>query len=196
MKLLLVFLAVIAVTFAWRNYALQQHLWPMPLPSEPHHHLPKFDFNTRAMVQSVPSGNDVFKTGQTYFLGDDNKKLLCVKCGSKCIIEASNIPNNIVSCCFIAINIGNGIVAFKSCSERKFITVDGDYIRPTAELINEAAQFTVEVSSPGTWNGTQYVHLKTLSDEKYWGVTDDNKNVEVINATMGPKTNMSVMEVR
>ena len=191
MKLLLVFLAVIAVTFAWRNYAKQQHLWPMP---EPQHHPPKFDFNMEATVQSVHLDKNTFKGGQTYIFLGGNNKFLCVKpcLGENCyIIKASDdLPDG--ACCFIASNIGNEIVAFKSCSTEKYITVDGNYIRPTANVINQAALFTVEVSSPGKWTGTQYVHLKT-SDGKYWGVNNDHifmvTNANVLN------TNMTVMEV-
>ena len=189
MKSLLVFIAVIAVTLAWRNYAQYEHFWPMPLPSEPHHHPPKFDFNMEATVQL---GKNIFKSGQKYFILGGNDKFLCCL-GKKCSVKASgNLPKK--SCCFIASNIGNGIVAFKSCREEKYMQLVKDRIRPTSDVINQTAQFTVVVSSPGKWTGAQYVYLKACND-MYWGVNKTESIVNVTYATTVSATKMTVMEV-
>ena len=183
MKSLLVFTAIIAVTFSWRNYAYEGRSWPMPLPSEPRHLLQNFHLNKAAMVQSKSLSNDIFKAGDTYFLFT-NESILCVreckKISDKMCIKRSAAPPA-KSCCFIASTFGNGIVALKSCSERKYITMNESNVTLTSNVIDEAAKFTVEVSSPGRWNGTQYVYLKT-SDKKYWSMTEYN-SISVSNDT-------------
>jgi hypothetical protein len=44
-------------------------------------------------------------------------------------------------------------------------------IRPTSEVIDDSAQFEVEVSGPGPWKGTHYVYLKAANGN-YCGLID------------------------
>ena len=99
MKSMLVFLAIISATFAWRNYV---HWLPNSLLSKVPWYITKNpDFNMEATIQCSCSKQDVFKSGRVYFIIGKNDKFLCAE--ENQIKAIGDKPGN--KCSFIATSI-------------------------------------------------------------------------------------------
>ena len=77
-------------------------------------------------------------------------------------------------CRFAVSVLNNGKVAFRDfAGEGLYLQLNPSFgvngIRPTSAVIDDSAQFEVEVSSPGPWKGAHYVHLRA-ENGKYCGI--------------------------
>ena len=191
MKSILVFLAIISATFAWRSYAQEKRWLPKSFLSILPWDITKYyDFNMEANVQWDSSKQDVFKAGQTYFILGKNKKFLCAS-GNTIKASGKKPADN---CRFIASVIENGKVSLQQRDAMgNYVCLQGDTIMSNAPAITVSAQFIVEVSSIGRWTGTHYVYLKA-ENGKYWG-QDSNDKIEATSCTKETVNRMIVMEV-
>jgi hypothetical protein len=191
MKSILVLLAIISATFAWRNYAQEERWLPKAfLPKLPWDITKNLDFNMEATVQCDYSKQDVFKAGRIYLISAKNKHFLCDS-DNNTIIASALKPAN--SCRFIASIIENGKVSL----QQQYAMGNYLYLRNTTIMSNAAdigvlAQFIVEVSSIGPWIGAHYVYLKA-DNGKYWGLNDIE--IEATSSTKETINRMIVMEV-
>jgi hypothetical protein len=92
-----------------------------------------------------------------------------------CFIQSINTQQD-ESCRFAVSVLDNGKVAFGDfAGERRYLQLNNSFgvnsIRPTSEVIDDSAQFEVEVSGPGPWKGTHYVYLKAANGN-YCGLID------------------------
>ena len=122
-----------------------------------------------------PKTQDVFKVGKTYLILGSNNKFLSI-IGRSGIpgdynhdyIEASKDQQD-VFCRFAASPLYNGKIALASIRRKTYIQLRGECIQILPGDLNTAAQFEVEVGSPGPWPGARYVYLKAANG-KYWGI--------------------------
>ena len=79
-------------------------------------------------------------------------------------------------CRFAVSVLNNGKFAFRDfAGEGLYLQLNpgggANSIRPTSEVIDDSAQFEVEVSSPGPWKGAHYVHLRA-ENGNYCGIVN------------------------
>ena len=189
MKSMLVFLAIISATFAWRNYV---HWLPNSLLSKVPWYITKnLDFNMEATIQCSCSKQDVFKSGQVYFIIGKNDKFLCANRQNQ-IIATGDKPGN--RCSFNASVMENGNVTLQRQNALgNFLYLHENSIMSNGRNISALAQFVVEVCNVGPWIGAHYVYLKAANGY-YWSPDTKSK----IQATPNPKETtkrMIVMEV-
>ena len=81
-------------------------------------------------------------------------------------------------CRFAVSVLYNGKIAFKGpglyLQLNPYLGVNS--IRPTSAVIDDSAQFEVEVSSLGPWKGARYVHLRAANG-KYSGIVKTFSNI-------------------
>ena len=187
MKSLLIFLAMVAATFAWpTNSADERHPAPNPLPFNVPQYLYE-DINTNIAAKKhhrhpdhSHQGQNVFKAGRIYLILGNNNLFLTAgpRIGIELYIQSIQLQQD-ESCHFAVSILESGKVAFRSFGG------DGAYlqlnpgrtpgvnsIRPISNVINDSTQFEVEVSHPGPWDGAHYVHLKA-ENGKYWGIVQE-----------------------
>ena len=162
MKSLLIFFAVIAAAFAWWEEVSEQ------------------DYRssmTDANAQDHSHSEDVFQAGQSYLiLGNNNKFLSAINYGGRGgqnYIQAVKTQQD-GFCRFAASNLNNGKIALRGFNGKgRYLQLnpgqDHNNIRPTTDVIDESAQFEVEVDPNGPWLGAHYVYLKAKNG-KYWGI--------------------------
>ena len=204
MKSLLVFLAVVAATFAWPNSADER--LPAPNPLLPQYLYENFDTNVAAKDKNrSPShpGRNVFKAGRIYLMLGNNNLFLTAshRLGVERFLQSIQ-PQQDENCHFAVSILESGKVAFRNIGG----DLDGYYlrldplgsensIRPTSTVIDDSAQFEVEVSHPGPWDGAHYVHLKA-ENGKYWGIVQDpvDNNIGAVYEDRVEATRLIVLE--
>ena len=183
MKSLVIFLAVVAATFAWPNLVDEQRPAPNSSPFRPPWYLNKnINSNKAAKEQHFHKhgGWDVFEAGQIYLiLGNNNLFLSAINYGGT---GGENYIQSIKSqqdgfCRFAVSILENGKVALRDFGGGgRYLQLNPgsgvNSIRPTSDVIDDSAQFEVEVGGPGPWKGAHYVYLKA-NNGKYWGIVNN-----------------------
>ena len=168
-----------AATFALLNSANEQNpspnLSPFNAPWYPNENIDTSD--TEAASQAKHHGENVFKAGRIYLiLGSNNLFLSAINYGG---VGGENFIQSIKSqqdgfCRFAVSILENGKVAFKGFGGGgRYLQLNPGFgansIRPTSDVIDNSAQFEVEVEDSGPWNGAHYVYLRA-ENGNYWGV--------------------------
>jgi hypothetical protein len=195
MKSLLIVLAVVAATFAWPS----SKEWNSPNRIQygaPWDINENVETNMEATEQARRPRHEVFQSGHVYLmLGNNNLFLSSINYGG---VGGENFIQSIKTqqdefCRYAVTVLDNGKVAFRDfAGEGLYLQLnpsgfrdfagEGLYlqlnpsggvnsIRPTSEVIDDSAQFEVEVSGPGPWKGTHYVYLKAANGN-YCGLID------------------------
>ena len=194
MKSLLIFVAVIAATFARPHLIQEERSWPRPSLSKVPWYPDKDGDPSVAATEHLHQ--NVFKAGQIYLiLGNNNQFLSSIDDGGEDYLQAVKTKLD-VFCRFAASEIENGTVALRGFEgEGKYLQFNEGNIRPTSEVIDKSAEFIVEVSSDGPWRGAHYVYLKA-ENGKYWGITDSPvpNNIAAIYDSREEATRMIVLD--
>ena len=133
--------------------------------------------NTEATEQARRPRQEVFQPGHIYLMLGNNNLFL-----SSTNQEGENYTQSIKSqqdkyCRYAVSVLDNGKVAFRDLAGEglylQLYTGGGliNGIVPNSKVIDDSAQFEVEVSGPGPWKGAQFVHLKAQNG-KYCGLID------------------------
>ena len=181
MKSLLILLAVVAATFARPNEEWAE--WNSPNPMQygaPWDINENIDTNitTEATEQARRPRQEVFQPGHIYLMLGNNNLFL----SSIYYIGGGNYTQSIKTqqdefCRYAVSVLDNGKVAFRDLAgEGVYLQLNSggsliNSITPTSKVIDDSAQFEVEVSGPGPWKGAHYVHLKAQNGN-YCGLTD------------------------
>ena len=175
MKSLLIFLAIVAATFSLPNSANERHPSPNLSPFNAPWYLNENIDTNKAASQAQPRRQDVFKAGRIYLmLGNNNLFLAALDhIGGESYIQ-SIIAQQDIFCRFAVSILERGKVAFRSLDGHGLylqLNPGGgvNSIRPTSAVIDDSAQFEVEVGGPGPWSGAHYVYLKA-ENGNYWGI--------------------------
>ena len=181
MKSLLIFLVIVAATLAWPNAADERHPSPNPLPFDAPWYLNENSDTNMAVKEQrrgsrSPSQN-VFKAGQIYLFLGNNNLFLCSLHRVGGDVYLQSIASQQESLCRFAVSIlESGKVAFSFPGDRHYLQLNPgggvNSIRPTSPVIDDSAQFEVEVAGPGPWDGAHYVYLKA-ENGKYWGIVQE-----------------------
>ena len=179
MKSLLILLAVVTATFAWPS---EERNSPNPMQYGATWDINEIiDTNMEATEQlkARRPRQDVFQPGHVYLmLGNNNHFLSTINHGG---VGGANFIQSIKTqqdgfCRFAVSVLDNGKVAFRDfAGEGLYLQLNpgggANSIRPTSAVIDDSAQFEVEVSRPGPWKGARYVHLKAQNG-KYCGIVN------------------------
>ena len=160
-------------------------------------HLSLFDMHLLSDWQTV------FEAGKTYmFLANNGMYVSRIRRGSVDYVEATKTQFDYF-CRFVASEIGDGKVAFRSDSGNfnyiSRINRGGqDNIEAAKTAIDIYSEFTVEVDEDGPWPHARFVYLRA-DNEKYIGVIQRGiqRNVEAVYDNRDdPNTRFVVLEAK
>ena len=181
MKLLLIFLAVVAATFALPDSTDEWH----PLPNLSPLNAPWYYNEAANQAYARPSLGNIFQPGRIYLmLGNNNLFLASINhdgpIGEDYIQSIKSQQDE--STRFAVSVLESGRVAFRDFAGiglyLQLNPGDGvNSIRPTSEVIDHSAQFEVEVGIRGPWKGAHYIFLKA-DNGKYWGIVQAPPGIE------------------
>ena len=178
MNSLLILLASVVATFAWPSEE-----WNFPNPTQygaPWDINENIDtnINTEATEQARRPRQEVFQPGHIYLMLGNNNLFLSTTFFVGGGVYTQSIKSQQDEFCRYAVSVlDNGKVAFRDLAgEGLYLQLNTggiviNSITPTSKVIDDSAQFEVEVSGPGPWKGAHYVHLKAQNGN-YCGLID------------------------